>query len=137
MNEQRPDVRNVGRRILRRSAQGVSTVRRTVARRRGLFTYVAIIGPGVITAAAGNDAGGIATFASVGADYGYKLLWLLIPLTISLGIVQEMCARMGAVTGKGLSDLIRERFGVGKGSHKSRSRPLLDKLRHCKKSRWQ
>jgi NRAMP (natural resistance-associated macrophage protein)-like metal ion transporter len=74
--------------------------------------YFAVIGPGVITACAGNDAGGIATFASVGADYGYKLIWLLIPLTFSLGIVQEMCARMGAVTGKGLSDLVRERFGV-------------------------
>jgi NRAMP (natural resistance-associated macrophage protein)-like metal ion transporter len=97
---------------LRRSAQGVSRVRRTVARRPRLLSYLAIIGPGVITAAAGNDAGGIATFASVGADYGYRLLWVLIPLTISLGIVQEMCARMGAVTGKGLSDLIRERFGV-------------------------
>jgi len=58
------------------------------------------------------DAGGIATFASVGADFGYSLLWILIPITISLGIVQEMCARMGAVTGKGLADLIRERFGV-------------------------
>ena len=112
MTEPRSDVRNVGRRILRRSAQGVSTVRRTVARRPRLLTYLAVIGPGVITAAAGNDAGGIATFASVGADYGYRLLWLLIPLTISLGIVQEMCARMGAVTGKGLSDLIRENFGV-------------------------
>jgi NRAMP (natural resistance-associated macrophage protein)-like metal ion transporter len=77
-----------------------------------LLTYLAVIGPGVITAAAGNDAGGIATYASEGADYGYRLIWLLIPLTISLGIVQEMCARMGAVTGKGLSDLIREKFGV-------------------------
>src|SRR4026209_3007357 len=66
----------------------------------------------MITANAGNDAGGIATFASVGADLGYSLLWILIPITISLGIVQEMCARMGAVTGKGLADLIRERFGV-------------------------
>jgi len=112
VNESRTDVRNVGRRILRRSAQGVSTVRRTVARRPRFFTYLAIIGPGVITAAAGNDAGGIATFASVGADYGYRLLWILIPLTFALGIVQEMCARMGAITGKGLSDLIRERFGV-------------------------
>jgi NRAMP (natural resistance-associated macrophage protein)-like metal ion transporter len=90
----------------------VSTVRRTVARRPRFLTYLAIIGPGVITAAAGNDAGGIATFASVGADYGYRLLWILIPLTFALGIVQEMCARMGAITGKGLSDLIRERFGV-------------------------
>jgi NRAMP (natural resistance-associated macrophage protein)-like metal ion transporter len=66
----------------------------------------------MITANAGNDAGGIATFASVGAEFGYSLLWILIPMTISLGIVQEMCARMGAVTGKGLADLIRERFGV-------------------------
>jgi Mn2+/Fe2+ NRAMP family transporter len=102
-------VRGAGRRILRRGAQGV---RRTVARRPRLFTYLAILGPGVITANAGNDAGGIATFATVGADHGYKLLWVLIPLTLSLGIVQEMCARMGAVTGKGLADLIRERFGV-------------------------
>jgi NRAMP (natural resistance-associated macrophage protein)-like metal ion transporter len=83
-----------------------------VARRPRLLFYFAILGPGVITASAGNDAGGIATFASVGAEHGYTLLWILIPLTLSLGIVQEMCARMGAVTGKGLSDLIRERFGV-------------------------
>ena len=94
---------------MRRGAQGV---RRTVARRKRLLAYIAILGPGMITANAGNDAGGIATFASVGADFGYSLLWLLIPITISLGIVQEMCARMGAVTGKGLADLIRERFGV-------------------------
>ncbi len=73
---------------------------------------LAILGPGMIAANAGNDAGGIATYASVGADYGYRLLWILIPITISLGIVQEMCARMGAITGKGLADLIRERFGV-------------------------
>src|SRR5437660_1615067 len=66
----------------------------------------------MIAASAGNDAGGIATFASVGAEQGYRLLWILIPITISLGLVQEMCARMGAVTGKGLADLIRERFGV-------------------------
>jgi NRAMP (natural resistance-associated macrophage protein)-like metal ion transporter len=66
----------------------------------------------MITANAGNDAGGIATFSSVGAEFGYSLLWVLVPITISLGIVQEMCARMGAVTGKGLADLIRERFGV-------------------------
>jgi NRAMP (natural resistance-associated macrophage protein)-like metal ion transporter len=94
---------------MRRGAQGV---RRTVARRKRLLMFIAILGPGMITANAGNDAGGIATFASVGADFGYSLLWILIPITISLGIVQEMCARMGAVTGKGLADLIRERFGV-------------------------
>jgi len=87
-------------------------LRRTVARRRRLLLFVAILGPGMITANAGNDAGGIATFASVGAQFGYSLLWILIPIAISLGIVQEMCARMGAVTGKGLADLIRERFGV-------------------------
>jgi NRAMP (natural resistance-associated macrophage protein)-like metal ion transporter len=94
---------------MRRGAQGV---RRTVARRKRLLAYIAILGPGMITANAGNDAGGIATFASIGADFGYSLLWILIPITISLGIVQEMCARMGAVTGKGLADLIREQFGV-------------------------
>jgi NRAMP (natural resistance-associated macrophage protein)-like metal ion transporter len=94
---------------MRRGALGV---RQTVARRKRLLMYLAILGPGMITANAGNDAGGIATFASVGADFGYSLLWLLIPITISLGIVQEMCTRMGAVTGKGLADLIRERFGV-------------------------
>src|ERR1044072_1797659 len=109
MAEQGAAVRAAGRRLMRRGAQGV---RRTVARRERLLAYVAILGPGMITANAGNDAGGIATVASVGADFGYSLLWLLIPITISLGIVQEMCARMGAVTGKGLADLIRERFGV-------------------------
>lgn len=108
MSDPRTNVRVTGE-VLRRGAQ---RVRRTVARRPRLFLYLSILGPGVITANAGNDAGGIATFASVGADHGYRLLWLLIPLTISLGIVQEMCARMGAITGKGLADLIRERFGV-------------------------
>ena len=109
MAEQGAAVRAAGRRLMHRGAQGV---RRTVARRKRLLAYIAILGPGMITANAGNDAGGIATFASVGADFGYSLLWILIPITISLGIVQEMCARMGAVTGKGLADLIRERFGV-------------------------
>ncbi len=98
------------RRLWRRGAGGI---RRTlVGQRRGLLTYLAILGPGMVAANAGNDAGGIATYATVGADYGYKLLWVLIPIAISLGLVQEMCARMGVVTGKGLADLIRERFGV-------------------------
>lgn len=79
---------------------------------RNIMLFMSVLGPGLITANADNDAGGIATYASVGAAYGYKLLWALILITISLGIVQEMCARMGAVTGKGLSDLIREHFGV-------------------------
>src|SRR5690349_23153791 len=109
MAEPRAAVRAAGRRLMRRGAQGV---RRTVARRSRLLAYLAILGPGMITANAGNDAGGIATFASVGADFGYSLLWILNPITISLGIVQGMCARMGAVTGSGLADLIRERFGV-------------------------
>src|SRR5258708_27061590 len=112
VHEQPTDVRATKRGLLRRGAQGLSRVRRTVARRPRVLLYFAVIGPGVITACAGNDAGGIATFASVGADYGYKLIWLLIPLSLSLGIVQEMSARMGAVTAKALSDLVREQFGV-------------------------
>lgn len=109
MAESRTAALAAGRRLLRRGARGV---RQTLARRKGILAYLAILGPGMIAASAGNDAGGIATYASVGADHGYRLLWVLIPITISLGIVQEMCARMGAVTGKGLADLIRERFGV-------------------------
>ena len=70
------------------------------------------MGPGLITAAADNDSGGIATYATAGARYGYDMLWVLFLVTFSLAVVQEMCARMGAVTGKGLSDLIRENFGV-------------------------
>lgn len=107
MAEKLDSVRSQGRRLFGR-ARGVHTV----ARQKKIIGYLAILGPGMITANAGNDAGGIATFASVGAEFGYRLLWVLIPITISLGIVQEMCARMGAVTGKGLADLIRERFGV-------------------------
>jgi NRAMP (natural resistance-associated macrophage protein)-like metal ion transporter len=70
------------------------------------------MGPGFVAANAGNDAGGVATYAAVGATYGYEMLWGLLLITVSLGIVQEMSARMGAITGKGLSDLIREEFGV-------------------------
>jgi NRAMP (natural resistance-associated macrophage protein)-like metal ion transporter len=102
-------VRDAGRRLWRR---GSRRVQRAVSRRRGLLAYLAVIGPGMVAANAGNDAGGIATYASAGAVYGYNLLWTLIPLVLALGIVQETCARMGAVTGKGLSDLIREQFGV-------------------------
>src|SRR5512141_670318 len=76
------------------------------------FTYIAILGPGIIAANAGNDAGGIATYSSVGAGFGYTLLWTFIPMTVSLIVVQEMCMRMGVVTGQGLADLIREQFGV-------------------------
>ncbi len=76
------------------------------------FAYLAVLGPGIIAANSGNDASGIATYSSVGAQYGYSLLWMLIPMTVSLIIVQEMCVRMGVVTGQGLADLIREQFGV-------------------------
>jgi Mn2+/Fe2+ NRAMP family transporter len=76
------------------------------------WAYLVVLGPGVVSAAAGNDAGGIATYAQSGATYGYGLLWAMVVVTICLGLVQEMCARMGAVTGKGLSDLIREQFGA-------------------------
>jgi NRAMP (natural resistance-associated macrophage protein)-like metal ion transporter len=79
---------------------------------RGIAIFLSIIGPGLITANVDNDAGGIATFSLSGAHFGYSMLWALIPITISLIVVQEMCARMGVVTGKGLSDLIRENFGV-------------------------
>ena len=73
---------------------------------------LAVLGPGVITSNVDNDAGGIYTYSLCGARYGYALLWLLIPVTLSLVVVQEMCARMGVVTGKGLADLIREEFGL-------------------------
>ena len=77
-----------------------------------VFTYLAILGPGIIAANAGNDASGIATYSSVGAAFGYSMLWAFIPMVVSLIIVQEMCVRMGVVTGQGLADLIREQFGV-------------------------
>ncbi|MGB2768836.1 MAG: Nramp family divalent metal transporter [Candidatus Zixiibacteriota bacterium] len=73
---------------------------------------MAVIGPGIITSNVDNDAGGIATYSIAGAHFGYSLIWTLIPITLALVIIQEMSARMGVVTGKGLSDLIRERFGV-------------------------
>src|SRR5438128_5494987 len=83
-----------------------------LSRSSPLFSLFAVLGPGLIAANAGNDAGGIATFATAGASYGYNLLWALAISGFCLAIVQEMCARMGTVTGKGLADLIREQFGV-------------------------
>lgn len=74
--------------------------------------FFAVVGPGFITANVDNDAGGIYTYSLAGAQFGYLLLWSMIPITVALIVVQEMCARMGAVTGKGLSDLIREEFGL-------------------------
>jgi len=80
--------------------------------RTSIFLFLAVLGPGFITANVDNDAGGIFTYSQAGAQYGYRLLWTLLPITIALIVVQEMCARMGVVTGKGLSDLIREEFGL-------------------------
>ena len=77
-----------------------------------ILFFLAALGPGFITANVDNDAGGILTYSQAGAQYGYSLLWTMIPITLALIVVQEMCARMGAVTGKGLSDLIREEFGL-------------------------
>jgi Mn2+/Fe2+ NRAMP family transporter len=77
-----------------------------------LLAIVGFLGPGLIAANAGNDAGGIATYSSVGARYGYDLLWMMVVITVSLIVVQEMAARMGAVTGTGLAELIREQYGV-------------------------
>src|SRR6266576_63723 len=77
-----------------------------------LAVFFAVIGPGFITAVVDNDAGGILTYSQAGARFGYLPLWTLLPITIVLIITQEMCSRMGAVTGKGLSDLIREEFGL-------------------------
>jgi Mn2+/Fe2+ NRAMP family transporter len=80
--------------------------------RSRLAVFFAIVGPGFITANVDNDAGGIATYSVAGAQFGYALLWTMIPISVALVIVQEMSSRMGAVTGKGLSDLIREEFGL-------------------------
>src|SRR6516225_1179777 len=77
-----------------------------------VIAFLAVLGPGFVTANVDNDPGGILTNSQAGAKYGYNLLWTLIPTTIALIVIQEMAARMGAVTGKGLSDLIREEFGL-------------------------
>jgi Mn2+/Fe2+ NRAMP family transporter len=93
----------------------MTAVRRVLGarvRRSRLFVLLAIMGPGLVAANAGNDAGGIATYASVGARYGFDLLWMMVVITVSLVVVQEMAARMGVVTGKGLADLVREQYGV-------------------------
>ncbi len=80
--------------------------------RTRILLFLAVLGPGFITANVDNDAGGILTYSGAGAQFGYSLLWTIVPITIALIVVQEMCARMGVVTGKGLSDLIREEFGL-------------------------
>jgi Mn2+/Fe2+ NRAMP family transporter len=89
--------------MLRRPLSGLGT---------RLALMAAVLGPGMVTSNVDNDAGGIYTYSVCGARYGYRLLWILLPVTVALVVVQEMCARMGTVTGKGLADLIREEFGL-------------------------
>jgi Mn2+/Fe2+ NRAMP family transporter len=100
---QRKFVQSVGR-IPARLRRGLSEYR--------LITYLSLLGPGIIAASSGNEASGIATYSSAGAEYGYSLLWTFLPMTIFFIVAQEMCVRMGVVTGQGLADLIREQFGV-------------------------
>src|SRR5579885_1216519 len=104
--------KEVGRVLAGRGAKGLERLRRLRLPRYRFLAYLGILGPGLIAASAGNDAGGIATYSSAGAGYGYSFLWMLFLSTFSLGVIQEMCARMGAATGKGLSELIRENFGI-------------------------
>jgi len=82
------------------------------SRWRNLILFLSVLGPGIITANVDNDAGGIATYSIAGAHFGFSLIWTIIPIIFALVVIQEMCSRMGAVTGKGLSDLIRENFGA-------------------------
>lgn len=99
------------RTLVRNVTRFPRAARRRLSEHR-LYAYLAVLGPGIIAANAGNDASGIATYSTVGATFGYTLLWTFIPMIISLIVIQEMCVRMGVVTGQGLADLIREEFGV-------------------------
>lgn len=99
------------RKLIGRLERFRSRLRRNLSEYR-LYAYLAVLGPGIIAANSGNDASGIATYSTAGATYGYGLLWAFIPMTLSLIVIQEMCVRMGVVTGQGLADLIREQFGV-------------------------
>ena len=83
-----------------------------IRRRSRWLMYLSILGPGLVAASAGNDAGGILTYSTMGSQFGYSMLWVMVILAVGVAIVQEMCTRMGAVTGKGLSDLIRENFPI-------------------------
>lgn len=109
MGDLRPGLRSQVAQAKKRRAQ---ERRKRSSRRLPFVGLLGLLGPGLIAANAGNDAGAVATHSSVGADYGYSLLWVMVLISLPLIVVQEMCARMGAVTGKGLADLIRERFGV-------------------------
>jgi NRAMP (natural resistance-associated macrophage protein)-like metal ion transporter len=98
-------------RVERLKTRGSDLQNRLRSLRRRLTLLLAVVGPGLITSNVDNDAGGISVYTQAGAQYGYVLLWSLIPMTIALYVTEEMCARMGVITGKGLSDLIREEFG--------------------------
>src|ERR1700689_5880759 len=91
--------------------RGKESARRMRPTQKRIALFLAVVGPGLITSNVDNDAGGISTYTTAGAKFGYTLLWSLIPMTIALYVSEEMCARMGVITGKGLSDLIREEFG--------------------------
>lgn len=86
--------------------------KRIKRKRLGILFYLSILGPGLIAANAGNDAGGIATYSTMGSQFGFQMLWVMVIVGVGVAVVQEMCARMGAATGKGLSDLIRENFSI-------------------------
>ena len=103
--------RAIAERYDRAQGRGSDLLKNMRDLRRRLTLLLAVVGPGLITSNVDNDAGGISTYTQAGAQYGYALLWSLIPMTIALYVTEEMCARMGVITGKGLSDLIREEFG--------------------------
>lgn len=89
-----------------------ATQKKTNGRWHNIILFLSVLGPGIITANVDNDAGGIATYSVAGANFGFSLIWMIVPIIFALVVIQEMCSRMGAVTGKGLSDLIRENFGI-------------------------
>lgn len=97
--------------FLQRVRRLPSRLRRSLSEYR-FYAYLAIIGPGIISASSGNEVSGIATYSIAGSEYGYSLLWTFVPMTLFFIVAQEMCVRMGIVTGQGLADLIREQFGV-------------------------
>ncbi|HEX7973611.1 MAG TPA: Nramp family divalent metal transporter [Anaerolineales bacterium] len=102
------------RRGIRVNIHGRSiTLRGLKAEPQGVLRWLLILGPGLIAASAGNDAGGIATYSAAGARFGYDLIWVMVLITVSLAVIQEMAARLGAASGQGLFDLIRERYGIG------------------------
>jgi NRAMP (natural resistance-associated macrophage protein)-like metal ion transporter len=106
--------RRPGRHTIHANIKGRSIpLRRLKQPPTGILRWLALLGPGIIAATAGDDAGGVATYSQLGARFGYELLWMLLLITLSLAVVQEMAARLGAATGRGLLDLVRERYGSG------------------------